>query len=148
MTPWLASHIRRWHANPALAHIPDTLGGHGGRMGILALQIWGDGASRELLAACLCHDLGEYATGDVPKPAKADPTLRSALTRLEDAALHKLGMSYSLSAEDQRRLKYLDVLDAYLWCELHRPDLLDRDGWPDDRAWLDAEKADLERKAA
>lgn len=143
MIPWLATFTRRWHANPALAHTHDPVAAHSARMGVLALHFWGAGCSRELLVACLCHDLGEHATGDVPCEAKADGTLRSALDRMEEAALHRMGMGYSLSADDARRLKFLDRLDAYLWAEHHAPQLLTRSDWVAAWQWLFVEAAAL-----
>lgn len=148
MRPWLASHVRRWHCNPHLQHTHDPVAAHSGRMGILALSLWGSACSRDLLAACLCHDLGESAVGDIPWPAKSDATLRSASDRLEERAIAEMGLAYSLCLTDQRRLKYLDRLDAYLWAEHHRPDLMSRPDWQEARAWLDSEWADLERIAA
>lgn len=139
--PWLATFTRRWHANPELCHTIDPVGAHSGRMAVLALHLWGDGASRDLLAACLCHDLGEHMTGDVAWPAKQDAALGAALDRIEAESLDRMGMTYSLSAEDARRLKYLDRLDAYLWVQHHRPDVLDRDGWPEAATWLRTEWA-------
>jgi 5'-deoxynucleotidase YfbR-like HD superfamily hydrolase len=144
MTPWLASFTRRWHANEFLCHTVDPVAAHSGRMGILALTLWGAGASRELLVACLAHDLGEHATGDVPCDAKADGTLSAALDRLEDAALHRMGMSYSLSLDDARRLKLLDRLDAYLWAEHHAPHVLQRPDWVAAWQWLQTEAAALQ----
>ena len=135
--PWLAGHVNRWHSGPSapwLAHTNDRTAGHSGRMGIMALHIWPD-CTRELLAACLCHDLGEYGACDAPYGAKADATLRGALDRLEDATLHSMGMSYSVSADDATRLKFLDRLDAYIWAQLHAPQVLD---WPE---WQAARRA-------
>jgi 5'-deoxynucleotidase YfbR-like HD superfamily hydrolase len=117
-------------------------------MGILALSIWGGACSRELLIACLCHDLGESAVGDIPWPAKCDRTLKVAADRLEEQALSAMGLAFSLSLTDQRRLKYLDRLDAYLWAEHHRPDLMDLHDWVVARIWLINEWTDLERIAA
>lgn len=148
MTPWLASHVRRWHCNPHLQHTQDPVAAHSGRMGILALNLWGGACSRELLIACLCHDLGEHAVGDIPWPAKADRTLKVTADRLEEQAIAAMGLAYSLSLTDQRRLKYLDRLDAYLWAEHHRPDITAHPDWVAARAWLDSEWADLERIAA
>lgn len=130
--PWLACHVTRWHSGPSapwLAHTQDRLHGHGGRMAVLALHVWGDDASRQLLAACILHDLGEYHVADVPAPAKADRTLRAALDRLEDMALYRMGLSYGLSADDDLRLKFLDRWDAYLWAQLHAPQILQRADW-------------------
>ncbi len=139
MTPWLASFTRRWHANPDLCHTVDPVAAHSGRMGILALHLWGAVASRDLLAACLAHDLGESVTGDIPWGAKQDDTLRIAATHLEENALRSMGMAFDLTADDARRLKFLDRLDAYLWAKHHAPQVLTRDGWPEALAWLQRE---------
>ena len=144
MTPWRASFIRRWHANPDLCHTVDPVAAHSGRMGILALTLFGKDASRALLTACLVHDLGEWATGDVPFPAKRDPEFREAADRLETVALADMGLLFDLSPIDARRLKYLDRLDAYLWAEHHAPHVLTGDGWPEQRVWLQAESEALE----
>jgi len=140
---WLATFTRRWHANPDMCHTIDPVGAHSGRMGVLALQLFGASASRELLAACLCHDLGEHVTGDVAWPAKQDAELGAALDRIEEAALVSMGMSYTIAPADQRRLKYLDRLDAYLWADHHSPHIMGRDGWPEALAWLVSEWAEV-----
>ena len=141
---WLATFTRRWHCNPDMCHTIDPVGGHSARMGILALELFGADASRELLVACLSHDLGEYMTGDVAWPAKQDRELSDALDRIEACALADMGMLFDLNRPiDQRRLKYLDRLDAYLWTQHHRPDILNRDGWPEYLAWLEAAWAEV-----
>lgn len=140
---WLATFTRRWHANPDMCHTIDPVGAHSGRMGVLALQLFGATASRDLLVACLCHDLGESATGDVPQAAKREPALCGMLDVLEGRALSEMGMGYEISEADYRRLKYLDRFDAYLWTQHHRPDILNRDGWPEYLAWLEAAWAEV-----
>jgi hypothetical protein len=144
-TAWLATFTRRWHANPDLCHTVDPVGWHSGRMGVLALHIWGDGVSRDLLVACLCHDLGEHMTGDVAWPAKQDKALGEALDRIEEASLKAMGMAYSLTGDDARRLKYLDRLDAYLWVLHNQPAALERDGWDRALEWLMSEGQSLGR---
>lgn len=144
MTPWLATFTRRWHANPDLCHTVDPVGAHSGRMGVLALDIWGGAASRDLLVACLCHDLGESVTGDLPAGAKRDPRIAGPLGVVEDRALSEMGMAFDVSASDARRLKFLDRLDAYLWAKHHAPHVLTRDGWPEALAWLQREADDLQ----
>lgn len=136
---WLAGFVARWHAGhsaPWLASSGDTVAAHGARMVSLALRLWPD-ASRNLIAACVTHDLGEIATGDAPTHAKADATLAGALDRLEDATLHAMGMHIPLSADDRRRLKFLDRLDAYLWAQHHAPALMGRNDWRADRKRLE-----------
>jgi 5'-deoxynucleotidase YfbR-like HD superfamily hydrolase len=136
---WLATFTRRWHANPDLCQTVDPVGGHSARMGVLALSIWGESASRDLLAACLVHDLGESRAGDVPQPAKRDARLSAELDRLERETLADLGFVIKLTEDDARRLKFLDRLDAYLWAQHHAPHVLARSGWCKDRSWLEAE---------
>lgn len=144
MTPWLATFTRRWHANPDLAHTFDPVGAHSGRMGVLALHFWGAGASRELLVACLIHDLGESVTGDMPWAAKrACPEMAGMLDVLESRALSDMGFDHDIALDDYRRLKFLDRLDAYLWVKHHAPHVLSRDGWPEALAWLQREADDL-----
>ena len=143
MTPaWLATFVRRWHTNPDLCHTVDPVGWHSSRMAILALEIWPD-CSRDLLVACLCHDLGESVTGDIPWGAKQDDALKDASVRLEGDALAKMGMENWVFGEDCARLKYLDRLDAYLWAKHHATHVLARDDWKECLAWLQAETDNL-----
>lgn len=142
---WLAGFVTRWHSGasaPWLAHTQDRICGHQGRMGVLALHFWPD-CTRELLVACLCHDLGEYDAGDAPYHAKADATLRGTLERIEDAALARMGLTYGISADDQRRLKFVDRFDAYLWAQHHAPQIMARADWQADRSALYAMADDL-----
>ena len=130
-TAWLATFVTRWHSGesaPWLAQTRDYIGGHQGRMGVLALTVWPD-CTRELLVACLCHDLGEYGACDAPVGAKADPTLRAALERLEEAALARLRLSFGLSVLDTARLRFLDRWDAFLWAQHHAPQIIHRADW-------------------
>lgn len=143
---WLAGFVARWHSGhsaPWLARSGDTTGWHGARMAALALRIWPD-ASRSLIAACITHDLGEIAAGDVPADAKRrDETLRATLDRLEEAALDAMGLRFGLCAQDRRRLKFLDRLDAYLWAQHNAPSLLTRQDWVADRLRLEGMATEL-----
>jgi len=149
MTPWLASFVRRWHCDPDLCHTVDPISGHSARMGILALHLWPD-CSRELLVACLTHDLGESATGDVPFSLKdAAPDIDEMLSLEECTALMDMGMMFApINPTDARRLKFLDRLDAYLWAKHHAPHIMDRDGWPEALAWLQRTADELQAEVA
>ena len=141
-TPWLAGFVHRWHAGtcaPWLAHTNDRIDGHGGRMAVLALHFWPD-CSRDLLAACVTHDLGEYVAGDLPWSAKEhNEALAIAVSRTEKRALHDMGFGLRVSGKNTRRLKFLDRLDAYLWAQHHAPHMMDRDDWGTAREWLERE---------
>jgi len=122
MTPYLATFVRRWHTHPHLSHTVDPIGYHGGRMAILALDLFSN-PSRDLLAACVTHDLAESVTGDVPydSPIKDHG--------IEECILDNMDMSYDGGPE----LKFLDLLDSYLWARHHAPWLMDRKEWQDQR---------------
>jgi 5'-deoxynucleotidase YfbR-like HD superfamily hydrolase len=119
MTPYLATMVMRWHTHPHLSQTNDPVGYHSGRMAILGLDFFGiDG---DLLAACLTHDLGEYATGDVPfgSPIKNEHHERIA----------RMQMGMNKGDHDNPRVKFLDLLDSYLWARHHAPALMVRGDW-------------------
>jgi 5'-deoxynucleotidase YfbR-like HD superfamily hydrolase len=144
---WLATFVRRWHTNPSLCHTVDPIGAHSARMGVLALHFWPD-ASRDLLVACLCHDLGESVTGDVPFGIKQKaPDLAELLDIEEQYALADLSLpAFVAVVTDKLRLKYLDRLDAYLWAKHHAPHVLAQDDWRECLAWLQREADTLNIK--
>ena len=138
--PWLATFVTRWHAGtsaPWLAHTMDRIGGHGGRMAVLALHFWPD-ASRDLLAACVTHDLGEYVAGDLPWSAKRELSeiILDEIQLAEWMFLKDMGISIDLTCADLLRLKFLDRLDAYLWAQHHAPQIMSREDWAMAGKWL------------
>jgi hypothetical protein len=148
MTPaWLATFVRRWHCHPDLCHTVDPIGWHSSRMAILALHFWPD-CSRDLLVACLCHDLGESVTGDIPAPAKRAHDICDILAEIEGEAIFAMGMGFSLSLADMHRMRYLDRLDAYLWAKHHAPHVMTQYDWRKSLAWLQAEADTLNIKDA
>ena len=66
---WLrAREVQRFHTVPLTR--PQNIGEHSGNVAWLCAWAYGGGVSAGLLTAALCHDLGEYVTGDIPSPAK------------------------------------------------------------------------------
>jgi hypothetical protein len=138
MTPpeaWSAASVRRWHAYWRLCDTGDSVGAHSGRMAILAAILWRD-VSADLWREIALHDVGEIVTGDLPFGAK-DGLLGELLAEAEMDARNAMGAPVvALSGRDALRLKFLDRLDAYLWCARHAPDDLARDDWRACRQWL------------
>jgi 5'-deoxynucleotidase YfbR-like HD superfamily hydrolase len=126
MQAYLATFVRRWHTHPYLNTTNDCLAAHGGRMCVLALDLF-PGPSRKLLAACVTHDLGEAVTGDVPY----NSPIKNAYT--EEIARINMGMAVVLDPDDELRLNFLDILDSYLWARHHAPWLMRRKDWQDQR---------------
>lgn len=134
--------VMRWHActSMALQRSGDTTDAHAARMARMALWLWPD-ASRELLAAIVLHDVAEGGpggTGDVPGPSKRG-MYGAALSERERDVKEERGIDRLmsvLSGGDAIRLHFLDRLDAFRWAASVAPWELDRDGWPEARAWL------------
>ena len=139
-----AGAVRRWHTNPHMAHVVDTIDGHSGRVAKLILLLH-PAPSMALIRAALTHDDGEYAVGDIPGPAKAAmPTaVRDALDAIETAAREAIwGPDPVLTEAEALWLRYADRLDAYITAELAGAPM-DRDGWPEAREWIEATEREL-----
>lgn len=144
LAAWRAGRTRRWHANAELEGSGDHTDGHSGRMAVLAICLFPD-ASAALYAAIAAHDLGEQGLGDVTADAKrADPVLKARLDFAEERSRQGMGLALPpLSADDARRLKFLDRLDAFLWMRLRAPWLEGHADWGRDRDWLRVSGAEL-----
>ena len=130
-----ATMVRRWHTNPHLSHTVDPVGYHSGRMAILALKLWPE--AYWLIKACLTHDLGEFASGDIPWNGDKTTanTVADRWSRDNDLDTHIV--------YPDRRLKFLDSLDAYLWARHHAPDVLKDTAWQSQKYWLECEAKQL-----
>ena len=139
-----AGAVRRWHTNPHMAHVVDTIDGHSGRVAKLILLLH-PAPTMALLRAALTHDDGEHAVGDIPGPAKAEmpPAARDALDAIETAARAAIwGPAPVLTDREALWLRYADRLDAYITAERAGAPM-DRDGWPDALGWIAATAAEL-----
>lgn len=127
---WKASFTRRWHTNFDLCDTVDYDSGHQGRVALLVLSLFPD-ASRDLLVAALTHDQGESAVGDFSYTVKvSEPVLADILSGMEADARALQGFDeIHLHADDWRRMKLCDWLDAWLWMMRHRPALHTRADW-------------------
>lgn len=134
-----ATMVRRWHTNPYLSHTVDPVGYHSGRMAILALKLWP--CNWNIVAACLTHDLGEIASGDIPW--NGDKTTADDVAD-KWSVDHDMDWHLDANALTTRRLKFLDRLDAYLWARHHAPVVLTDTDWRSQYYWLKDEARYLE----
>lgn len=135
--------VMRWHASTSLSlqRSGDCTDAHSARMARMALWLWGDDVSRELLAAIVCHDVAEGGpggTGDVPGPSKHGAYGSAVLERQRglDEVRGVGRLMAALDVHDDNRLRFLDRLDAYRWAALVEPRALDSGGFPECRDWL------------
>lgn len=138
---WGATFLRRWHKNAHLAHTPDTLAGHQGRVAILLLQYWPDSSAHAIKYA-LTHDIPEaFAAGDMCGEFKRNnPDIYEMLDKAEQRQADKLALAWSVTISEKQRVTFCDRLDAYLWAQHHAPHILNTTDW------IEAHK-DLTRKA-
>lgn len=123
----------RWHANPDLAHMRETLAEHHGRVAQILLALH-PAPTIQLIDAALHHDAGEPSVGDVPWPAKRDnPGLSEILDAAEEVARDRLGVLIRLTGEDQVWLKMADRLAAYAHVARVAPRVLTTRDWRMDR---------------
>lgn len=90
---------------------------HGVAVLVLALyQEAGGMPTPYLLAAALCHDLSEIATGDVPAPVKREhPDLKGVLNRISYAWELAMNVRFGLTDEEQSILLWCDRMDFALY---------------------------------
>jgi len=136
---WMSGFARRWHMNPAMSHIEDFNCGHQGRCAMLVIALFPD-HTIELLRAAVTHDAPEVRVGDLSKDMKkCGGEAVEAHAALERHVLGAMGFAEDLSRFDKKRLKLVDRLDAFLFVQVRHPAETERNGWSEDRAWLQSE---------
>lgn len=132
-----AGETRRFHTWPVLRQ--QNVAEHSWHVAMLAHVLYGQeepGITPAFLMACLTHDMAECKVGDIPSPAKRgmdamfrvqdakEPvpdettTFREAWGIMEQGILANYSMDWEkfLTPEEQRRLKFVDVLDGMFYC--------------------------------
>lgn len=112
-----SSHVRRFHTAPEA--LTQTNANHCWNMMALALHLWQEDVSRDLLAAILFHDTSEYWAGDSPYPAKRGfPAFRRELDAMEEAIATREGVRVPLTNPTHRwMLTVVDSLECAWWAK-------------------------------
>lgn len=114
-----SSQVTRCHTLPAMQQ-HQNLAEHGFGVAHIVLFITDGQAERELLLACLQHDLSEAVTGDIPTPIKQQEAgLKTALDAVE-AQINQRYNLYSkadLTPEARVDLKAADILDLMFYAQ-------------------------------
>ena len=132
---WLANHaVYRWHNNPDMAHVSESVADHVSDMLTLHLRVFGGYPEADLYAAIVFHDAHEATLGDMPAPAKVRfPALAAAYDEAAAEIDAANGWTVNLSDDDRAKLQLLDKLSAYRCVADNAPDLLARAEWLDAR---------------
>lgn len=108
-----AAAVKRYHTKRVLRE--QTLGAHSFDMLTLLLVVYPE-CRKEVMLACIHHDLPELITGDIPAPIKrADVMLAKRLDMLEVGIAH-LYKDFNLTEEEAAMLKWADRMELVLWC--------------------------------
>ena len=112
---WEGGDVERLHIVPHLR--PYTVAQHCWRMGALLYALH-PAPSRELMLAVQFHDSAERWCGDLPATVKwwIAPEAGRAVGIAEEVIKQKLGVHFTLTKDEQRWLKALDILELYLFC--------------------------------
>lgn len=147
---YAAGSVRRYHANPRLAHIPQTNADHQGRCVQLAITLLPKPMrTAALLEALATHDVAERWVGDLPADFKtAEPDTARAHAEIEDDWMVGLGLSYQLSLTEWQLLKLIDMIEARAFVALYAPNVLAGEGWPEQRAAIEARAWQIDKYVA
>jgi len=134
--------VRRYHHNPAMAHLGQTNADHQGRCIQLLLALNPE-ASGKLIRAVAFHDVGELVAGDLSRDFKRDnPEIAAAHAVFEHQARDQItGTAPQLTATESRWLKLIYSLEAFCFALTNAPQEYARtcSGWVGAEAWLYAE---------
>ncbi len=116
--------VTRFHSHPRLRHTGDDIGEHHQRVATLCLSLSAAIGHRvymgDLLRAAMHHDAAEAVLGDMPAPAKARfPALAAAYAKAELQVLTEMGLTWSLTRQEDAMLRLCDKLDAWQWANDH-----------------------------
>ena len=125
--------VTRYHAAPTVA--PQGMAHHQWNVAMFVLFVTDHRCTQSLLTEALCHDTGEYVTGDIPFTLKRDyPELKVVLHKMElDARQGMLGYKCDLTTWEAAVLKVCDTLDGLWWTHHH-----ESPGGPVHGRWIDA----------
>lgn len=126
--------VQRWHQNPNMAHFGQTDAAHQWGVAALLLMLNPD-ASKQLIIACLTHDVGELDAGDLSGPFKQEyPELanqHAAIERKHRKAILGSIEKLALNEKEHLWLDLCDRLEAALFVAQKSPHTLAKQGWPE-----------------
>ena len=136
---YISGNVRRYHANPAMAHLGQSNADHQGRCVQLLLALH-PGPSVALIDAVAHHDVGEVDACDLSGPFKAlHPELAASHALIEaDYLCATVGRDVmsGLHVVDKWWLGFIDKLEAFCFMLVHAPIERLYHGWPEARQSL------------
>lgn len=136
---YAAGSVRRYHANPRLAHLGQTNADHQGRCVQIAIALLPRRMlTVDLLAALATHDVAERWVGDLPFDFKrSHPAIAGKHAEAESDWLRILDLEVALPEGHAEIVKLIDMIEARAFVALHAPHVLQGEGWPDQRVEIE-----------
>lgn len=129
---YLSGEVRRYHHNPAIARLGQSLADHQGRCVQLMLALH-PSANMALVRAVAFHDVGELIAGDLGAPFKRScPEIAKAHADFEPGERARItGCRADLTARETRWLRLIDCLEAHCFVLVNAPAEYERpaSGW-------------------
>ena len=111
-----AGGVARYHGRAGIR--TQTNADHSWGVSVIMQHFYPD-CSKEMLLSCLYHDIPEYITGDIPGPLKRKhPKLKAEIAKIERGVFRQLGITYKLTAKEEKILKVCDLLELVLYLEM------------------------------
>lgn len=108
--------IERYHVKGQRMLTRQCVAEHSWRMAAILRYLWPD-CHRELIWATLFHDVSERVTGDMPSNVKrANPVMAGAVHDVSEAEEKRLGIRFTLDAEERKMLAWLDRIEGAMHC--------------------------------
>lgn len=139
----LSGYVTRWHFNPHMAHIRETLAEHHCRVAQIICALH-PSPSMALVQLALHHDCPELVTGDLP-PTMKKTAIGPDLKEYTQGAAVRMGVHFDIFDDEILWLEFADKLAAYLHVQHFRPETLRQFEWIKDRhrLWQLAEELNL-----
>jgi 5'-deoxynucleotidase YfbR-like len=112
--------VKRFHTVPVLREQTDA--DHSFGVAWICYLLAECRPSVTLLLAALSHDLGEFATGDMPSMIKRNPTIGPPLAGIETIYRAAAGIEFAgrLTEEEARWLDLADHMEGMMYCVAER----------------------------
>lgn len=111
----LSGMVERYHNIPTITR--DTIGEHTYGVLWLVVELYKPALPpAHVLLGALAHDTPEVNWGDITAPTKRLMGIKEAYAKLEDVSYAALDISVQLTAEEHRKIKMADTMDAMLHC--------------------------------
>lgn len=108
-----AADVKRYHTRRTIR--TQSIGAHSFNMMLLIQQVAPD-CRKEVLLACMYHDLPEYFTGDMPGDFKKKHIALGEMMDEAEKDLAPLYQSFLLTLEEEALVKWADRMEGALWC--------------------------------